>query len=558
MSYMTIVFAICIFMVILLLGYYICSCQTGLDESLHPVGRLKYGKYANQGQSSRVNQLPDFSYAGYRCGGVALPQLQEKIRLRPKCILDDAPRIQEAIDQVSRLMLDQNGHRGAVVLSAGTYNIKGSLKITAAGVVLRGEGRGLDGTILIATLPQKHDLILLKGKGSGFGEVSGTRMPITDTVVPVGGRSFTARYGDFLVGDTIVIVRTPNKRWVRDLGLHNISKYSRVGDKVKNWAPKSFRIYHERTVTNVNGDRVTVDIPFVDSIEKRYGGGYVCRSQVEGRISEVGVENLRIVSIHDGSDDDEKHAWTAVRLQRVQNGWVRNVTAENFGRSAVCIANESNFNTVEDVYMVNPVSKLIGKRRYSFLVEGGLGNLFNRCFSDKARHSLITTSRVVGPNVWLDCLSTNSYNDDGPHGRWATGLLFDNTKGNELNVQNRLDRGSGHGWAGAQVMFWNTSYDTYINDAPVGSMNWAVGATGKRNEGKMVIEDPNGIEQSPGTTIRPRSLYLQQLEERLGRNAVEAVTTSEQRKGRIWNHLLKEGHSNMKLFDLDTLSCTYK
>ena len=73
-----------------------------------------------------------------------------------------------------------------------------------------------------------------------------------------------------------------------------------------------------------------------------------------------------------------------------------------------------------------------------------------------------------------------------------------------------------------------------------------------------MIEDPNGIEQSPGTTIRPRSLYLQQLEERLGMNAVEAVTTSEQRKGRIWNQLMKEGHSNMKLFDLDTLSCTYR
>lgn len=54
----------------------------------------------------------------------------------------------------------------------------------------------------------------------------------------------------------------------------------------------------------------------------------------------------------------------------------------------------------------------------------------------------------------LDSLAINTLNDDGPHHRWSTGLLFDNIKTGLINVQNRADSGSGHGWTGAQVMLW--------------------------------------------------------------------------------------------------------
>ena len=37
-------------------------------------GRLVYEKYANQGEDTLVNVMPDFSYAGYKGGGVALPE----------------------------------------------------------------------------------------------------------------------------------------------------------------------------------------------------------------------------------------------------------------------------------------------------------------------------------------------------------------------------------------------------------------------------------------------------------------------------------------------------
>ncbi len=37
--------------------------------------KLVYTPYANQGQTESVNRVPDFSHAGYRGGGVKLPDL---------------------------------------------------------------------------------------------------------------------------------------------------------------------------------------------------------------------------------------------------------------------------------------------------------------------------------------------------------------------------------------------------------------------------------------------------------------------------------------------------
>ena len=106
-----------------------------------------------------------------------------------------------------------------------------------------------------------------------------------------------------------------------------------------------------------------------------------------------------------------------------------------------------------------------------FNVSDGIGNLFQRCYSEEARHDFVTGSRVTGPNVWLDSLSLDSTNDDGPHHRWSTGVLLDNVLSFKMHVENRHDSGSGHGWSGAQVLFWNGLAEAIRCDAPRGAMN---------------------------------------------------------------------------------------
>ncbi|HJK90768.1 MAG TPA: hypothetical protein RMH26_08590, partial [Polyangiaceae bacterium LLY-WYZ-15_(1-7)] len=419
-----------------------------------------------------------------------------------------------------------DGLRGAVLLRRGTWEVGDTLRVEASGVVLRGEGQGADGTVLVATRRAQHALVEVRGGGDGFGEVSGTRTRVTDARVPVGARTLrVASAAAFSVGDGVVVERTPNDAWIDALGMD-----------AWGWTAASYTIGHERRVAAIEGNTITVDVPLVDALEERFGGGAVYLADLSERVEQVGVEDLRLVSQHDGPEDEE-HGWVAVQLRRATDSWVRRVTAEHFGYAAVSIDDESSFNTVEECAMVAPVSQVTGGRRYSFNVSDGVGNLFQRCYSEEARHDFVTGARTTGPNVWLDCFSTRSSNDDGPHHRWSTGLLLDNTAGRELHVENRQDSGSGHGWSGAQTLFWNGLAEGIRCDAPLGAMNWTVGCVGAMNEGGWTTAEPFGWWESHGTPVEPRSLYLAQLRDRLGEAAVEAVTIPQQRSGRIWSLL---------------------
>src|ERR1700760_1995456 len=77
----------------------------------------------NYTPDAKGNRVIDFSYAGYRGGGVALPQALVKATVAP------GEDIQAAIDHVSAMPVEANGLRGAVFLKKGTYNIAGRLRI---------------------------------------------------------------------------------------------------------------------------------------------------------------------------------------------------------------------------------------------------------------------------------------------------------------------------------------------------------------------------------------------------------------------------------------------
>lgn len=106
-----------------------------------------------------------------------------------------------------------------------------------------------------------------------------------------------------------------------------------------------------------------------------------------------------------------------------------------------------------------------------------------------------------------------------------------------MNVQNRGSSGSGHGWSGMQIMFWNSVANRWRAHAPNGAMNWAIGMIGEKG-GFLSnrIPEPDGIIQSMGTAVTPRSLYYTQLQERLGANALRTLLPS-QKLGHIWTDL---------------------
>jgi hypothetical protein len=496
-------------------------------------GHLVYGTYANEGQTNSVNLIPDFSHCGYMGGGVAIPDVPVVTTLSPR-EGDDTQMIQDAIDHVSSLSPKANGFRGAVLLTAGRYQVSRSLTIAASGVVLRGQGQDVLGTVLEATAAYGYDVIRVYGGGE-YSEQSQTSRLITSSYVPVGACSFdiesgTGRTREYSVGDWIIVQRTPNQLWIDDLAM------GRFG-----WRVESYRNMYERHVVDITGNTITIDSPMVEVIEDRYGGGRIFKSAPLSRPQQCGVENLRIESTY-ASDTDENHPWQAVVLENVEDCWVRRVTAQFFAGSCVNAESDSTRVTVEDCAFLDPKSLLTGGRRGAFVISTeAYPNtnhiLFQRCYSSYARHSFLTGCRVPGPNVFVDCYGYNCWLDSGPHHRWATGTLYDNIRDNkQIHVQNRGAEGTGQGWAGAQQVLWNCQSGSLICEAPPGAMNFAIGCRGTRRNG-LWVDEPDGWWEHHGQPVKPRSLYYRQLEDRLGTAAVENVTMPEQRSGGIWPEL---------------------
>ena len=525
------------FLIFSLVGVYFAHGQNSSELIYLDQGELTYVPFAMKGQSNEVNTIPDYSYAGYMGGGISLPtDISVQATVSPE-EGDDTQRIQAAIDLVEALEPDQNGFRGVVLIKAGHYSLANLLVVRASGVVLRGEGQGLNGTVLHSNPRVEHNVVSILGSG-GINKDAQSEQAITSNYVPVGSYSFEVEdASSFELEEKIVVTRTPNQVWIDELGMDQETLCAGASDCI-GWTPSAYTIDHERTITAITGNTISIDIPIVDVIEDVYGGGSISKIQSSGRISQCGVENMRIQSFYDGNLD-ESHAWTAIRLRDSENCWVKQVTGQFLAYSTVNIES-ANFTTVQDCAYIDPKSKVEGGRRYPFAIQEGLGNLIQRCYGKTGRHDFTTGSRVTGPNVFLDGLAESAQSDIGPHHRWATGILFDNLRGASIRVWNRGSSGTGHGWSGAQTMFWNlSSYNGEFRvDSPIGSINWSIGCIGTNQTGE-------GYWESWGANVQPRSLYIQQLQDRLGTSALENVLIPEQQSAAIYDLLAAwAGHGN--------------
>jgi hypothetical protein len=455
--------------------------------------------------------LPDFSFAGYRGGGVPLPDAPVRLELKPEAG-DATARIQEAIDALAARPADE---RGALLLTRGEYAIAGTLKITASGIVLRGEGE--NETVLRATGKEQRSLIEIRGSAAG---TAGRGVSILDEVVPRGARRVrVATPGSFRVGQLVLLRRAGNAAWIREIGMDRIAERPGVPGSTQQWAP--FNLDFERVVTAIDGDHITLDAPLFCAIEQRWGGGSLLPYDDAARVHDCGVEHLRGVSDFDSSitavrdgerySSDEAHAHELVAMQNANDCWVRHVASRHFANSCVELGRVRHV-TVEDCDNREMVSQITGSRRYSYSIASAQRSLIQRCFSESGRHDFVVGSRVPGPNVFLDCEAINAFATSEPHHRWSVGGLFDNVKA-DIAIQDRQWYGSGHGWAGANYAAWNCTGEIICQSPPTAE-NWVIGHTGRRVPGAFEPR-PSATWRSFGTRAEPRSLYQHLLSSRL-------------------------------------------
>src|SRR5688572_9187755 len=503
-----------------LISISICTAQSsGKSQWVYPNphGNLTY-KTLEGG-----DKIMDFSHAGYMGGGVSIPLVPVKITLSPSAG-DNTDAIQNAINEVSKMKL-VNGFRGTVILKEGVYDCEKTLSINASGVVLRGSGSGNNGTILNLT-GKPHTCITIKGDVSS--KTIGEPTTIADSYVPAGTNSFNLTNASaFVVGDTIRIIRPITDAWIKFMEMDQLVR----NGKKQTWI--SGNIATERIITKIEKNKITVDVPLNDSYDAKYigvPGVSVQKITTSGALTQIGIENFRIVAPAQSVTINDGHH-RAFTMSGLSDGWARNIEIFNTVNS---ISVTGKRITVDNVSIIHNLPT-IGAAKPADLNGSGQQLLFNRCsITGDNLFFFGTGAKVTGPVVVLNCI----FRGNGwiqPHQRWATGLLIDGCQvpGGGIDFMNRGVMGSGHGWSIGWAVAWNCKAKSYLNQMPPGSANWVIGSYGDRlrkaipgsNQTGSITYDSlsvllEGIYDSHNKHVTPASLYLAQLNERLGKQAL--------------------------------------
>lgn len=474
-----------------------------------PVSLSKDGKLV-YAADAKGNRVPDFSFAGYRGGGVPVPFATAQTLVEPSGG-DDTAAIQGAIDHVATLPLDANGLRGAVLLAKGRYHVRGALRISTSGVVLRGSGSGSEGTVLLAEGTDRRAVIQIQGTQDRA--LVGNPLKVFNDYVPVGANKLKIERASTLHAGDVLCIRHPStKEWIKQIGMDDAPARSGFF-----WRPGTLDVSWLRRVVSVKDDEVELDAPLTTALDSAVGGATMQVCRWPGRLVNVGVERLRCDSAYNPENPkDEQHAWIAVQVDAAEDVWVRDVVAEHFVYSAVYLGEGAQRVTVADCASLNPVSELAGYRRHTFFT-AGQQTLFLRCRSQAGLHDFVTGYLAAGPNVFLECAADGALGFSGSVGSWASGILFDNVviDGDELRLDNLETWNQGVGWAAANSMIWQSKAARFICRSPAGAANWACGVWG------MFVGDGRWSRSSE--FVDPDSLYRAQLIERLGKNADQAL-----------------------------------
>jgi hypothetical protein len=499
-------------------------------------GKLVYGA------DKWGNRIPDFSSVGYEGGGVPIPDVPVRATIGPVADEKDSTlRIQQAIEELAKQPVGNDGFRGALLLRAGTYHIAGTVHVNASGIILRGEGTGEHGTTLVAEgLP--HTLVRLGGEGGW--ERAGRAHDILDNYVPIGATTITVKDSDdFKPGDRVVVQWAMDAEFIHVIGMDQIPP-RRNGGEIKQW-PVGMALRYDRRIVSVEpaagGKRLTLDAPLTTPMTRSEGAN-VWRYKFPKRVDHVGIENLEGYgkafenakeAAQPGSCPEQPETsspgtasepciapvlqWEAgspyfnsmfVSFDSVENAWMRQIAVTHFS-GIVSINQYARAVTVTDVHGEHIDTGETHAPPHVFGIDGQQSLVENCGVTSAYSHVWMTQARVAGPDVFRNCTAKGHHLDAGPHQRWAAGVLYDNLHiQGDILVHNRSNMGSGHGWAGSATVLWNCEAEKYYVESPPVSYNWAFGTKG-------AVESPqDGQVISPGKHIEPESLYEEQMKER--------------------------------------------
>ena len=471
------------------------------------------------------DRILDFSHAGYGGGGVSLPVVTVQKTVSPSDG-DDSQAIQSAIDAVAALPV-KDGFRGVVLLAPGTFHCAKEINLSRDGIVLRGAGAGEGGTI-IEMIGEPHNCVNIVGASLKYPkENPAATYPITDNYISSGALSVSVKDAKGLAaGDTILIRWPRTAKWIHSMGMDSLVR----NGKPQSWIGTNSLATFERTIRSVQGDRLTLDAPLSDAIDAALlapATAVAVKTAPPKRLAHCGLESLRINSLPPSGTLVAKNN-LGVLFDNCEDCWVRNVAMhDTLGN--VRVMQGGRRITLEKVDAVHTATVAKGAGYPSDFTLRGSQTLINRCSSTGSGSFFVATMNGEATlNAVLNC----TFKGAGaiqPHARWSTGLLIDgcNLPEGRIDLINRGTAGSGHGWAIGWAVAWNCSAKYFNVQPPPGSINWCIGCLGEMDWGKLkkgeVPPKPGPWLSSPGTPVEPASLYLEQLRERLGPQALANI-----------------------------------
>ena len=528
------------------LAYTSCTIDdSGKNSSKYNSSKYIYpdkeGNLVYENINKSGDKILDFSYCGYKGGGVSIPEVPIEFRLKPSGKRGDADAkiIQDAIDKLSNDKLSSDGFRGAILLNKGNWFLNKSIYIKASGIVLRGE----KGTILYATAKEQGTLIIV-GNGGKSQKVEGTQTAITNPYPVAGSKELNIENtNNFKTGDRVTIRRYANKKWVSAINMDKIAPRIE-GTLTKPWK-EGWRESYERSITAIKGNTISIDAPIACAFSEEYGGGEIYKCNLPARIYNSGIQDLVLISEWEKDAegfDSRQHFGNAIEVRNVENGWVTNCKLKDFFWIAVNIKGGHKF-TVQNCEAEIPDAHFYEGRGYyagnGFCIAYGQLVLVANCKTGQLRHPYNFGSGIGGPNAIVYC--------DGPggselHHRFSTGVLWDNCgllSPVSIGLMDRSWMGSGHGWAAGNSLLWNCAGINLSVESPPVSNNLAIGC-------KMAYRKPGyssyASYESINKFVAPQSLYVQQLTERLGSKAVDNAfpkEIQERYSPKYWNAIAK-------------------
>lgn len=507
--------------------------------------------------------LHDFSYAGYHCGEIQLPEITKNILDVTKSPYNaDNTGKTDATKQIQRALDDAGKKGGGVVfLPAGEYSL--SIDFTKSygllmrynNVVLR--GAGADKTFLKNTTTsfRQKQVIYIMGMSAAWKMPKGETVAVTTDVKSQSFEIPVKSVSPFKEGDMVVIATDLTDKFAEE---YQMSKY---------WSDKISGQRYCRIIKSINKERntITIDIPTRYLILTRDNARVY---KVGTHISEVGLEDFSIgnlqnqekenwnTNINEAGPDDlafmsegtgpyQIHFSHFIVFRNAINCWAKNISsfrpAENtkdihFVSNALRVVESRNV-TVDNCKLQKPQYRGGGGNGYMFTFEGS-DCLISNCWAKDARHNYSFKSMFTHGNVLYNCTSiTPRYSTDF-HMHMSVTNLIDNFVADGDYVDARFRpwggiSGSMHGHVTSESVIWNTkglkpqAYHDFLIDSRQWGWGYVIGTSGVNS--KVVTKPVSGVQENiayntgpedfvegegKGESLVPQSLYLDQLQKR--------------------------------------------